>query len=52
MGEVLPAEAYEEYLKTIAEPVKTDTLPVKKVKNPTKTSSNTPSMQPAPVKNN
>jgi len=53
-GEVLAAEAYEEYLKTVVAPppVKTDSVAVKKVKKYTKSSSNHPAIQPAPVKNN
>jgi hypothetical protein len=51
-GEVLSAEAYEAYLKTIPPPAKTDTVAVKKIKKSTKSSTTHPAIQPAPVKNN
>jgi hypothetical protein len=54
-GEVLAPEAYEAYLKEKGEvpvPVKTETPPAKNVKTPVKSSSSSPSITPAPVKNN
>ncbi len=52
-GEVLTVEAYDIYVKEkgeISEPVKS--VPVKNATAPAKTSSSTPSISPAPVKNN
>jgi len=54
-GEVLSTEAYDAYVKEKGEitvPVKNATAPVKTATAPAKTSSSTPSISPAPVKNN
>jgi Protein of unknown function (DUF1573) len=54
-GEVLSTEAYDLYVKEKGEapaPVKNETVPVKNVKASAKSSSSTPSISPAPVKNN
>jgi hypothetical protein len=53
-GEVLSTEAYDTYVKEKGEvpaPVKNAAAPVKPTTAPVKTSSSTPSLTPAPVKN-
>ena len=52
-GEVLAPEAYDAYMKEKGEvaPVKNETAPAMNVKAPVKSSSSTPSISTAPVKN-